>query len=249
MLQKKIDHLCDLLDSSRMTMALTGAGISVDSGIPAFRGAQGLWEKYDIMEYAHIDAFLADPAKVWRMLIELDDHIMSARPNPAHRALAEMESMGLLRMVVTQNVDNLHQGAGSREVVEFHGNACRFRCLECREIFQREWLNLDVLPLRCPCGGLIKPDVVFFGEQIPWTANTKAFEMAQRCELMLVVGTSALVAPASDIPVAAKRAGARVVEINPEETVLTGVLSDLLLKGSAAEILPRVVDRLKERRH
>ena len=227
-----IEQLYALLTGSARTMALTGAGISAGSGIPTFRGVQGLWEKYDIMEFAHIDAFRRDPVKVWRMLGELDETIDAAFPNPAHQALADLEAMGLLHLVVTQNVDNLHQNAGSREVVEFHGNASRFRCLECRELFERDKVDLINLPPRCACGGLIKPDVIFFGEAIPWSANVKAFEMARQVELILVVGTSAVVSPASEIPVMAKQCGAKVVEVNAEPTILTGRVSDLLLQGA-----------------
>lgn len=243
--EEGIERLSELLLESTKAMALTGAGISSESGIPTFRGVQGLWEKYDIMEYAHIDSFTRNPAKVWRMLTELDETISSARPNYAHTALAELEKMGKLRMVVTQNVDNLHQDAGSREVVEFHGNARHFRCLDCRRSHKREYVMAQPIPPRCECNGLVKPDVIFFGEAIPWGANVKAFEMARQCDLILVIGTSAVVAPASEIPVSAKQAGARVVEINIEETVLTDYITDLMLKGSAAEILPPVVERLK----
>jgi NAD-dependent deacetylase len=243
-----LDRLCDYLTQAKSAIALTGAGISADSGIPTFRGLQGLWEKYDIMEYAHIDAFRRDPAKVWRMLSELDQTILGARPNPAHTALAQLETMGLLKMVVTQNVDNLHQDAGSREVVEFHGNAKRFCCLECRTPATREDVEKSIPP-KCVCGGLVKPDVIFFGEAIPWAANVKAFEAAKQADLVLVVGTSALVAPASEIPVVAGMSGAKVVEINREETVLTHQVSDLFLKGSAAEILPAAVERIQQRSH
>jgi NAD-dependent deacetylase len=228
-------------------MALTGAGISSESGIPTFRGVQGLWEKYDIMEFAHIDSFLRDPAKVWRMLIELDETIGPAKPNAAHTSLAALEEMGRIRMVVTQNVDNLHQDAGSREVVEFHGNAKAFRCLECRDMHERENINWEDMPPRCYCGGLIKPDVVFFGEAIPWAAHAKAFEAAKQTDLILVIGTSAVVAPAGEIPIMAKHSGARVVEINIEPTVLTDRVTDLMLTGSAADILPPVVELLKNR--
>ena len=246
--QNTLEQLCEMLATSKVTMALTGAGISSESGIPTFRGVQGLWEKYDIMEFAHIDAFRSNPAKVWRMLTELDETMSDAQPNPAHYALAELENMGLLRMVVTQNVDNLHQDAGSREVVEFHGNAQKFRCLECRLEFPREYVTSLDIPPRCACGGLIKPDVIFFGEAIPWAANVKAFEMAKQVDLILVIGTSAVVAPASEIPVMAKQAGAKVVEINTEKTVLTGRVTDLFVMGSAAKALPPVVEMIRSRR-
>lgn len=248
MYEEGLDQLCDFLISAKSTMALTGAGISAESEIPTFRGVQGLWEKYDIMEYAHIDAFMSNPAKVWKMLMELDETITTARPNPAHDALAELEKMGLLHMVVTQNVDNLHQEAGSTQVVEFHGNSQKFRCIGCRSEFERSAVSLENIPPRCNCGGLIKPDVIFFGEAIPWAANLKAFEMAKQVDLIIVVGTSAVVAPASEIPVMAKQSGAKVVEINLEATVLTGRVSDVLIQGSAGEILPVVVERVKKRR-
>ncbi|MEW6267348.1 MAG: NAD-dependent deacylase [Thermodesulfobacteriota bacterium] len=244
-MERESRELHDLLQGAKSAMALTGAGISAESGIPTFRGFQGLWEKYDVMEFAHIDAFRRNPAKVWRMLIELDQTMTAARPNPAHEALAELERLGMLKMVVTQNVDNLHQDAGSREVVEFHGNARRLRCLECRTLFSREQISLESLPPRCGCGGLIKPDTIFFGEAIPWDASMKAFDQAGKTDLILVIGTSAVVAPASEIPLMAKRAGATVVEINTEETVLTTYVTDLFLQGSAAVILPPVVSRLK----
>lgn len=240
-----LNKLVEYLAQSRAAMALTGAGISAESGIPTFRGVQGLWEKYDIMEFAHIDSFRRNPVKVWGMLLELDQTMVSARPNPGHLALARLEQLNYLKMVVTQNVDNLHQDAGSREVVEFHGNAQRLRCLDCRSLFDRTVIDVNHLPPRCHCGGLIKPDVVMFGEAIPWDAHIKAFDMAGRTDLILVVGTSAVVAPASEIPIMAKRAGAKVVEINPEPTVLTDRISNLLLQGSAAQVLPRVVAALE----
>ena len=243
------EELSDLLVTSQATMALTGAGISARSGIPTFRGVQGLWEKYDILEYAHIDAFLSNPSKVWRMLLELDETIVAARPNPAHLALAELEKMGLMGMVVTQNVDNLHQNAGSRQVVEFHGNALKFRCLDCRRVYERCQVDLVNIPLYCVCGGLVKPDVIFFGEAIPWEATSKAFDTARRTDLILVIGTSAGVVPASEIPVMAKNAGAMVVEINLEATLLTDAVTDLFIGGCAAEVLPSVVNLVRGKLH
>ena len=247
-----MDHgqqtLCELLLSSRSCIALTGAGISADSGIPTFRGMQGLWEKYDIMEYAHIDAFNRDPVKVWKMLAELDDTICRARPNPAHRALAELERLNLLQMVITQNVDNLHQEAGNTQVVEFHGNAGHFVCLDCRRSHQRPMLNTCQMPPRCECGGLIKPDVIFIGEAIPWLASMKAFSAVKNCDLILVIGTSAMMAPASELPAMAKQNGAKIVEINIEKTHLTTWITDLLLEGPASEVLPPIVDRVRKMR-
>jgi NAD-dependent deacetylase len=230
-------ELAELLKNSNTAVALTGAGISVESGIPSFRGAYGLWTRFDPMEYAHIQAFLTNPAKVWKLLRELEDIISKARPNPAHYALAELEKMGRLRAIITQNVDNLHQEAGSRHVIEFHGNARRFVCLRCGRAFDPETLNFDQLPLYCSCEGLIKPDIIFFGEEIPVAANKAAFELAKACDLMLVIGTSAAVMPANHLPYTAKNHGARIVEINPETTELTRRLTDYYFDESASQVL------------
>ena len=237
----------DILDSQK-TIALTGAGISVESGIPDFRSAQGLWSRYDPEEYAHISAFRSNPAKVWRMLKEMMELVMSAEPNPAHFALAELEQMGLLSSVITQNVDGLHQRAGSKEVIEFHGSNQWLICLECGYRQEATSLSLEEVPPRCPnCGFILKPDVVFFGEPIPWEAQSKASEGARTCKLVLVIGTSAVVYPAAEIPIVAKRNGAKVVEINMEPTTLTGSVSDYLLQGAAGKILPKIVEEVKER--
>jgi len=236
--------LAALLQKSRRAAALTGAGISVESGIPAFRGAQGLWSRYDPVEYAHIRAFMAHPAKVWTMLKELDATIRAARPNPAHTALAELERLGKLAGIITQNVDNLHQEAGSANVIEYHGNAHHFVCHVCRGHWPREALDFDQTPLYCYCGGLIRPDVVFFGEAIPEDALRQAHALAAGCDLMLVIGTSAAVYPAAGLPYTAKDAGAAIVEINLEPTDLTDKLTDYFLSGSASNLLSATVAAL-----
>jgi NAD-dependent deacetylase len=225
-------------------VALTGAGISVESGIPSFRGAGGLWERYDPLEYAHIQAFRRNPAKVWQLLKEMDDTISRARPNPAHYALAELEARGLLTGIITQNVDNLHQAAGSTRVVEYHGNARRFVCDRCRERHPRESLDFAQAPLYCRCGGLIRPDVVFFGEPIPPAAQAEAVDLAQHCDLLLVIGTSGEVAPASYIPAIARDSQAVIVENNLEPTRLTYTIAHHFLPGAAGELLPRVLKAL-----
>jgi len=242
------ERLIDLLGSGTPGVALTGAGISVHSGIPAFRGAQGLWEKYDPMEFAHIDSFLADPAKVWAMLREMGEVVRQAEPNDAHLHLAELERRGILAGVITQNVDNLHQEAGSRQVVEFHGNGANLVCLTCRNKYPGEEVDLSVLPPRCPCGGLLKPDVVLFGEPIPSAALMRAYALVESTSFMLVVGTSAVVAPASMLPQAAKSRGSTIVEINPEPTPLSGSVSDLIFREPAEEILGRVIEALRDSR-
>ncbi len=245
-----ITRLAHDLSRSRKAIALTGAGISVESGIPDFRSAGGLWSRYDPMEYAHIDGFRRDPVKIWNMLREIIQVIEGARPNSAHKALAELERMGILSSVITQNVDGLHQAAGSRRVIEFHGTNRFLVCLSCG--FRAETAAFDTqneVP-RCPsCGAVLKPDVVFFGEPIPADAMREAFEEARRADLVLVIGTSAVVFPASDIPSIAKEHSARVVEINLEETSLTGTIADYLIKGPAGQILPQVVSTLKTLRN
>lgn len=218
-------------------VALTGAGISVESGIPAFRGAQGLWSRYDPAEYASIEAFLRDPEKVWSMLFGLFDVLSGAVPNAAHAALADLERFGVLRSVITQNVDGLHQAAGSRRVIEFHGNAEELVCLFCGSRFRaREKLRRGVAP-RCGCGRILKPELVLFGEAIPEAAQRDAETEARCCGVLLVVGTSAEVAPACDIPRLAVANGAAVIEINPEETGLTRSVADVHLREKAGPAL------------
>ncbi len=238
------EELAAILRRHRRLVALTGAGISVESGIPDFRSPGGLWERFDPMEYAHIRAFRAHPAKVWTMLKEMDAVINAARPNPAHYALAALEAQGLLLGIITQNVDNLHQAAGSRRVVEYHGNAHRFVCDTCRGQHPRETLDFERTPLYCLCGGLIRPDVVFFGEAIPAAAQTEAGQLARDCDLLLVIGTSGEVAPASYIPYIAKEHGAVIVENNLEPTRLTYTHADHFLPGKAGEVWPLVLIKL-----
>jgi NAD-dependent deacetylase len=229
---------------ARYCVALTGAGISIESGIPAFRGPGGLWEKID-PEIAHIDTFRRDPAQVWRLLIRgMQEVLRDARPNPAHVGLARLEAWGLLQGIITQNVDGLHQKGGSRAVVEFHGSFARQRCTACRRRIPTEALDLAhaALPPRCGCGGILRPDCVFFGEVIPPDALQRAHRMAAECNLMLVVGTSATVQPAAMVPLRAKEAGARVIEINPDPTPLTRQVSDLLIRGKAGAVIAALVD-------
>jgi len=235
----------DILQSKK-TIAFTGAGISVESGIPDFRGAQGLWQKYDPEEYAHIHAFYSNPDKVWLMLKEMFSLIMTAKPNPAHIGLAELERMGLLSSIVTQNVDGLHQAAGSKNVIEFHGTHRTLSCLNCSTKIEGASLTLEDLPPRCSrCSSLLKPDVVFFGEPIPWEAQTMSFKESKSCSAVLVIGTSAVVYPAATIPVTAKEHGATVIEINMEPTPMTDQVSDYLICGSAGEIIPAIVEEIK----
>lgn len=225
-------------------VALTGAGISVDSGIPDFRSPGGIWEKYEPAEYATIGAFMADPAKVWNMFRDLGAPLERARPNPGHLALKALEDLGHLTAVITQNIDNLHTEAGCGRVIELHGNAGRFLCMECRREHPRAAVEGSELgwPPACPrCGGLIKPDVVLFGEALPHKAISDAYEATAAARVLLTVGTSGIVSPANTIPYLAKKHGASIIEVNLEETVLTRSVSDYFVKGSASEVLPEIV--------
>jgi NAD-dependent deacetylase len=234
------------LRAARHPLVLTGAGLSVPSGIPDFRSASGLWTRYDIEEYATIEAFLRHPEKVWRMFRELGQLVDGAAPNPGHVALAQLEQMGRLAAVVTQNIDGLHQRAGSRNVIEFHGTADRFRCVFCARVVPRAeagpLLRTDGIPV-CPCGRLMKPDVVLFGESIPRAALREAVAQAEAADVILVAGTSATVAPASLLPEMVRRHRGLIIEANQEETLLSE-LADLRLDGDVAETLPLVMSLL-----
>jgi len=234
-------ELAAIIHRSSRVVALTGAGISVESGIPDFRSKGGLWERFEPMEYATIQAFRRNPAKVWQLIKEMDRMLTAARPNPAHQALAALEAQGLLLGVITQNVDNLHQAGGSQKVVEYHGNAHRFVCDTCRGLHPRETLDFAETPLYCYCGGLIRPDVVFFGEPIPPKAQEEAADLAQSCDLLLIIGPSGEVSPANFLPHIAKDHGAAIVENNLEPTRLTRSVTDYLLLGRAGELWPEVI--------
>jgi NAD-dependent deacetylase len=234
------------LAESNHAAALTGAGISVESGIPPFTGKGGLWEKIDPMEYAHIDAFMRDPAKVWNVLIKgMKDIIAQAQPNDAHKGLARLEALGRLKTVITQNVDGLHQAAGSTDVIEFHGNFAWQRCMDCDARVETVKVDMSRVPPLCDCGGIYRPECIFYGEIIPPQHLSRSQFVASQCDLMLVIGTSAIVQPASYIPVISKDSGARVIEINPERTPLTGSVSDYLIMGKAGEITRMIVEELE----
>ncbi|ADU51866.1 Silent information regulator protein Sir2 [Thermaerobacter marianensis DSM 12885] len=241
------DELARLLARHRgRVVALTGAGISVASGIPAFRGRDGLWSRFDPDEFAHIDAFRRDPERVWAMLDQLHDHLAAARPNPAHRALARLEELGYLRAVITQNIDGLHQAAGSRDVIELHGSFQRVVCLDCGSRYSAESVRrLAGLSggrgHRCWCGGWLKPDIVFFGEDLPRHAFLRAWAEVQNAGLLLVVGTSAEVEPAASLPRWAREAGAVLAEVNPHPVLG----AEVVLAAPAEQALPAVVDRLE----
>jgi len=239
----------EIKDRGRV-VALTGAGISVDSGIPDFRDPGGLWERFDPMECAHIDAFHQSPEKTWALLRELQGIVDRADPNPGHFGLSRLEDLGFLTTVITQNVDGLHQRAGNRDVIEYHGNGRSLVCLRCDRTYSRDAVTLDEgrgMPL-CACGFVLKPDVVLFGEAIPRQPQFRAQVAARQCGVMLVVGTSAMVYPASQIPEVAKNSGALIIEVNVRPTPLTAGVTDIFLEGTAATVLPRLLAAVCELR-
>ncbi|MCK9203190.1 MAG: NAD-dependent deacylase [Bacteroidales bacterium] len=238
---EKIKKAVQILKHSRFTTAFTGAGISVESGIPPFRGKDGIWNKYD-PEALDISYFTENPEHSWMIIKELFyDYYNSAKPNPAHLALARMEREGLLGRVITQNIDNLHQEAGSRMVFEFHGNLTKLKCLSCFKKYNVPEISLDHLPPTCrECGGILKPDFVFFGESIPQDALMASYEAAGLSDVFLIIGTTGEVMPANQIPPLAKQNGAIIVEINPEPSHYTNMVTDLYLQGKASEIMKEI---------
>jgi len=239
-----INKAAEIIFRSRLTLALTGAGISVDSGIPDFRSAGGLWSKYDPAEYATIHAFRQHPEKIWNMLRDMDGLIAQARPNPAHIGMGEMEKLGFLHCIITQNVDNLHQAGGATNVIEYHGNSSTLSCLGCGTRYKAEEKRGENIP-RCECRQVLKPDVVFFGEAIPAQALNRSFQLASSAEAVMIVGTSALVSPANTIPSIAKSHGAKLIEMNMERTHLTDTVTDVFIEGRAGETIPALVEELK----
>jgi len=243
-----IELAAEAIANAEHVVAVTGAGVSEESGIPTFRGNHGIWEKYPIEEFGTIEAYLTDANKVWAFWRELTELVKDCKPNPAHCVLAELESLGRMETVITQNVDNLHQEAGSNSVLEYHGNARKLVCMECRERRPFDLDNLAILAPKCPaCGGLLKPAVVMFGETIPGYALFEASARAQKCDVMIVIGTSAQVFPAAELPFTAKDRGAFIIECNTEPTDFTRLITDAFLEGPAGETLPKLVQIVKDR--
>jgi NAD-dependent deacetylase len=238
------------LAQARRVVAYTGAGVSKESGISTFRDpGEGLWAKYDPLQLATADAYARDPAFVWRWYMDRFGLIERAAPNPGHRALAELERLVTLT-VVTQNIDGLHQRAGSPDVIELHGSAHRFKCVGGRHtgFTLADFAGSDEAPPRCPrCGDLIRPDVVWFGEALPAAALERALDLAARCDVLIAVGTSGVVYPAALVPATAHESGAALIDVNPEPDALAAV-ADWFLQGPGGEVLPRLVAEVKRLR-
>jgi len=235
-----------VIANAESVIAVTGAGVSEESGVPTFRGEHGIWVKYPIEEYGRVDAYLGNPDKIWAFWCELFELVKDCKPNPAHHALAELESIGRLQTLITQNVDNLHQEAGSENVIEYHGNARKLVCMKCKQRAPIDPNNLqDTAPTCAACQSLMKPAVVMFGENIPSYALYEASARAQKCDVMIVVGTSAEVFPANQLPFTAKEHGTYIVECNTEPTDFTRLITDAYLEGPAGEVMPELLNRAK----
>jgi len=233
------------LAAAKAVVAFTGAGVSAESGVPTFRGTDGIWSKLKPEELANMNAFMKNPSLVWEWYAHRKKIMSTIEPNAGHRALVQMERLVPAFAVVTQNIDNLHARAGSRTVHELHGNIERNYCMKCGKAYGSDFVAAESgVPVCHACGGLVRPDVVWFGEMLPedeWNASVRAAEGA---DVFLSIGTSAVVYPAASLPLIAKRAGAYIVEINPEPTPLTPA-ADEFLQGPSGVILPLLAEAME----
>lgn len=244
----KKKSLKEIIGNSKQLVAFTGAGLSAESGIPTYRGAGGLWNRYDPSLYANYDYFLENPSYYWQFFRDIRyPSLKPAKPNAAHHALVELENQGILFQTITQNIDGLHQMAGQSKVCELHGNTRKIVCMDCKKKFPMEEIFEQIkkeLPPHCTCGGFLKPDVVLFGEPLPQKALNDAWEAVQICDTFLVIGSSLLVYPAAQIPVAAKEKGAILVIINIDETPLD-YRANLVIHKNASEVLSETIQQVR----
>jgi len=260
------------LAESKYAIALTGAGMSTESDIPDFRGPKGIWttdKEAEAKAYKRYELFLNNPRAYWEEMLGFQgtygtfyEQIRQAEPNPGHYALAELEALGILKCVITQNIDGLHKKAGSKRVLEYHGSTHVLRCISCGSRFARKEVSLDELPPRCKCGAALKYDVVHFKEPIPSDVMEESEKEASRCDLMLICGTSAVVYPFANLPRMARfhsgvtgldvmghKANVKIIEVNADPTPLTREgISDYLIQGKTGEILPRIVEEVNKAR-
>lgn len=240
------DSVIQKVAGAKYLAVLTGAGISAESGVPTFRGKDGLWKNFRAEDLATPEAFERDPKLVWEWYDWRRGIIGDVSPNPGHEAIARLEKIFPQFQLVTQNVDGLHEKAGSRKIEELHGNIWKMRCLKEKTVVSNREVPLKQIPPYCGCGSLMRPHIVWFGESLfPGTLEV-AFQTAEECDCMLVVGTSAVVQPAASLPLGAKRAGAYVVEINPERTPISDAV-DATLLGKSGEVLPELEFRISRR--
>lgn len=245
MLSDKIKEAAEAIRKAKYAIAFTGAGISVDSGIPPFRGEGGLWNSHHPI-YLQIDFFKKKPLQSWLKIKEIFyDNLGNAEPNIAHKVLAKMEKRSFIESVITQNIDHLHQKAGSKYVYELHGTYRQLVCTECHSEYDISFADLNYLPPTCyVCKGILKPDFVFFNEPLPQFAVKRAFEEVNKADVMLIIGTNAEVLPAAEFPVLAKKNGAKIIEINIKKSQLTDSLTDIFLKGRATDIMEKIGELL-----
>lgn len=230
-----MDKAIQLIKNACRGVAFTGAGVSVESGIPPFTGAGGLWNRYD-PKFIEIDFFYSNPKRSWEEMKKIFFTCMDeARPNKAHEVIAKLEARGGFAGVITQNIDGLHQKAGSVNVQEFHGTIHRMHCISCGRKYHTQDVDLTSLPPKCFCGGVLKPDFVFYGEGIPPSAYQNSVELASQADVVLVVGTAGQVMPACSLPLLAKQNGAKIVEVNPQPSTYTDGVSDVFCQMKATE--------------
>ena len=239
---KMFDTVAQKLKGSKKIVFVTGAGISQESGIPTFRGKDGYWRRYDPMKLASIDAFYDNPKLVWEWYEDRRKNILSVKPNEGHFAISQMEEFKDI-VILTQNIDGLHQRSGSTNVLELHGSIIRIKCTVC-DFTDNITENFESLPPKCKCGSILRPDVVWFGESLPQNIWQSAIKEASICDVMIVVGTSLVVSPANTLPVYAKQNGATLIEVNPEETVMSHDM-DLSIHATSVEVLPKLLSIFK----
>ena len=238
------ESIKDQIKENKKIVFVTGAGISQESGIPTFRGKDGLWRNYNAMELATIDAFYENPKLVWEWYNERRENIFSASPNQGHKAIADLEKYAKV-IILTQNIDGLHQKAGSSKVLELHGSIVKIKCTVCE--FRDEILTkFSEIPPLCKCGNILRPDVVWFGESLQEDVWKHAMIQASQCDLMIIAGTSLVVSPANTLPIYAKQNNAYLIEINPEKTEMSSEM-DLTINDTSANVLPKIVSMFKER--
>jgi len=239
---KMFDTVAQKLKDSKKIVFVTGAGISQESGIPTFRGKDGYWRRYDPMKLASIDAFYDDPKLVWEWYEDRRKNILSVKPNEGHFAISQMEEFKDV-VILTQNIDGLHQRSGSTNVLELHGSIIRIKCTVC-DFIDNITENFESLPPKCKCGSMLRPDVVWFGEPLPQNIWQSAIKEASVCDVMVIVGTSLVVSPANTLHVYAKQNGAILIEVNPEKTVMSNDM-DLSIQATSAEVLPKILSIFK----
>jgi NAD-dependent deacetylase len=238
----------ELIEKSEYLVVFTGAGISIESGIPTFRGENGLWEKYD-MNYLTLDYFYNSPAASWVFNKKIFyETFEGKKPNIAHLALSQLENYGIVKSIITQNIDNMHTLAGSKNVIEFHGNARLAVCTKCDKKYDIDENLINNMPPKCEaCNEVLKPDFIFFGESLDERIYNQAFDEAEKSDVVLVIGTTGIIRPASNVPIYAKETGAKIIEINTEASEYTNDITDIFINEKATLAMGEILKSIKER--